>query len=327
MKKEKLKGKKAGRRYFSFFFFLPLAALLFPNCSINTLVANALTGEGTSTVFTGDADPELVGDALPFAIKMYEALLDSTPNHQGLILTTGSLYIMYANAFVQGPAEMLPLEDYAEKGAQLDRAKSLYLKGVAILERGISNKYPGMLGEWGPADHPAFTRGLAKMKKEDIPLFYWYAAGTLSAYALNAFDISLGLRVPQLTTMMKRAYELDEYFNTCALDEFFLLLYGALPDGMGGDIEQALVHYQKALEKSKGLSAGPYVSYAQTIAVKNQDYNAFKENLDTALSIDPEADPSNTLVNTINRRKAKYLLEKAPDLFLDFEYEDDYFNY
>jgi len=306
---------------------LLVAALFCSSCSINTLVANALTGEGTSTVFTGDTDSELVGDALPFAIKMYEALLDSTPNHQGLILTTGSLYVMYANAFVQGPAEMLPLEDYAEKGTQLDRAKALYLKGVAILERGILNKYPGMLGDWGPEDNPAFTQGLAKMKKEDISLFYWYAAGTLSAYALNAFDISLGLRVPQLTAMMKKAYELNEHFNVSALDEFFLLLYGALPEGMGGDPEQALVHYQKALAKSKGLSAGPYVAYAQTIAVKNQDYNAFKTNLDAALSIDPAADPSNTLINTITQRKARYLLDKAPDLFLELDYEDDYYGY
>ena len=307
--------------------FLPLTALICLSCSISTLVANALTGESTSTVFTGDTDPELVGDALPFAIKMYEALLDSAPKHQGLILTTGSLYIMYANAFVQGPAEMLPLEDYEEKSTRLERAKKLYLKGVGILERGINNKYPGMLGEWGPGDNPAFTQGVAKMKKEDIPLFYWYAGGTLSAYALNAFDISLGLRVPQLTAMMKKAYELDENYNSGTLDEFFLLLYGALPDGMGGDTEQALIHYQKALEKSKGLSAGPYVSYAQTIAVKDQDYKAFKENLDAALSIDAAADPSNTLVNTINQRKARYLLEKAPDLFLDFEFEDDYFGY
>jgi len=306
----------------------PLQILLLPcSCSLNKLVINkvsdVLAGGGTSTVFTGDNDPKLVGDALPFAIKMYEVLLDQNPNHQGLIETTGSLYVMYANAFVQGPAEMLEADQWDEKRIQLERAKNLYLRGTAILERGIKNKYPGMLDEWGPGEHPAFTRGLGNMKKEDISLFYWYAAGTLSAYALDAFDIGLGLRVPQLTEMMKKAYELDENYNTCALDEFFLLLYGALPDGMGGDTEQAIVHYKKALEKSKGLLAGPYVSYAQTIAVKNQDYETFKANLTAALAIDPAADPSNTMVNTINQSKARYLMEKAPDLFVDFDDWDE----
>jgi predicted anti-sigma-YlaC factor YlaD len=287
-------------------------------------VSNALTTEGSSTVFTGDPDFQLVGEALPFAIKLYETLLDANPNHQGLILTTGSLFVMYANAFIQGPAEMLPLEEYENKRIQLARAKETYLRGVAILERGVLLKYPGMLGVWGPDDNPAFTQGLAKMKKEDIPLFYWYAAGSLSAYALNAFDISLGLRVPQITSIMKRAYELDENYNSGALDEFFLLLYSSLPDGMGGDTEQALVHYQRALVKSKGLSAGPYVSYAQTIAVKNQDYAVFKANLEAALSIDPAAEPSNTLVNVIGQRKAVYLMKKAPDLFLEFDDWDTY---
>jgi tetratricopeptide (TPR) repeat protein len=309
---------------FSLMLVLPLLVLLLlGSCSLNKLVINkvsdALGGGGAGTVFTGDNDPELVGDALPFAIKMYESLLDQNPNHQGLIVTTGSLFVMYANAFVQGPAEMLPADQWEEKRILLERAKKLYLRGTALLQRGIGNKYPGMLDEWGPGDHPAFSRGLANMKKEDIPLFYWYAAGTLSAYALDAFDIGLGIRVPQLTSMMKKAYELDEYYNSSALDEFFLLLYGALPDGMGGDMEQALVHYQKALKKSGGLLAGPYVSYAQTIAVKNQDYDAFKANLTAALAINPAADFSNTLVNTINQRKARYLLEKAPDLFVDFD--------
>jgi len=307
---------------------------LLGSCSINKMVINkvsdALTGGGAGTVFTGDDDPRLVGDALPFAIKLYESLLDQNPDHQGLIVMTGSLFVMYANAFVQGPAEMMSVDQYEEKSLALDRAKKLYLRGVAILERGINNKYPGMLGEWGPEENPKFTQALSKMKKEDIPMFYWYAAGTLSAYALNAFDISLGLRVPRIISMMEKAYELDSNYNSGALDDFFLILYGALPDGMGGDPEKALVHYQRAVEKSGGRLAGPYVSYAQIIAVNNQNYEDFKANLEKALAVDPALDRNNTLVNTINQRKARYLLGKAPDLFVDLEnwdsmdYDEDY---
>jgi predicted anti-sigma-YlaC factor YlaD len=135
------------------------------------------------------------------------------------------------------------------------------------------------------------------------------------------------MRVPLLDAMMNRAYELDEDFSSGTLDEFFLLFYASLPEGMGGDPERALVHYKKALEKSQGLSAGPYVSYAQAVAVPAQDYASFKENLQAALAIDITAVPSNTLVNIINQRKARYLLEKAEDLFADFDeeaWEDNY---
>ena len=311
-------------------FMLPLLG----SCSLNKLVINkvsdALTGGGAGTVFTGDNDVRLVGDALPFAIKMYEALLDQNPNHEGLILMTGSLFIMYANAFVQGPAEMLPLSQYEEKRSELARARNLYLRGAGILERGINNKYPEILSGWGTEENPAFAKALSTMKKNDVPLFYWYAAGTLSAFALNVFDISLGLRVPNIIAIMERAYELDENFNTSALDELFLIIYGALPEGLGGDKEKAVIHYERALEKSGGQSAGPYVSYAQTIAVQNQDYESFKSNLEKALSIDPSKDSSNTLVNVIGQQKARYLLDKAPELFADLdiwdddEYDDEY---
>jgi predicted anti-sigma-YlaC factor YlaD len=303
---------------------------LFSSCSLNKLainkVSDALTGSGSNTVFLGDTDPQLVGDALPFAIKMYETLLDKNPDHPGLILTTGSLFVMYANAYVQGPAEMLPPESYTEKLAALERAKKLYLRGAAILERGIVNKYPGLLapfavdGETGNFDVSA---ELAKLKKEDVPLFYWYAAGNLSAYALNPFDLGLGMRTPLLGAIMERAYELDPDFNSGVLDDFFLLFYASLPEGMGGDREKAEIHYKRALEKSGGRSAGPYVSYAQAVAVPAQDYQSFKENLEAALAVDPEADPSNTLVNIISRRKAQYLLEKAGELFAEFGNADE----
>src|SRR6185369_6704634 len=50
-------------------------------CSIKTMavktVANTLSDTGD--VFTRDNDPELVRDAIPFALKTYESLLESVP--------------------------------------------------------------------------------------------------------------------------------------------------------------------------------------------------------------------------------------------------------
>ena len=57
-----------------------------------------LSSSSSGTVFTGDNDPELVGEALPFALKLQESILASIPNHDGLRLGTGRLYVMYAKA-------------------------------------------------------------------------------------------------------------------------------------------------------------------------------------------------------------------------------------
>ncbi|MCL2066061.1 MAG: TRAP transporter TatT component family protein [Treponema sp.] len=302
-----------------------IGCLFAPACSINKMainaVSNALTGDGSSDVFTGDSDPELVGDALPFAIKMYESLLSANPKHQGLMLTTGSLFIMYSNAFVQGPADMLPRSMYTEREQAKERAKKLYLRGVEILYRALELKYPGFTGSFQSGELP---EKLAKMKKADVPYLYWAAAGGLSAYSLNPFDLDLGIRISEFYALVSRAYELDPDFNSGALDDFLFLFYASVPQAMGGDKEKAEIHYHRALEKSNGKLAGPYVSYAQAVSIPAQDYDTFKELLETALSIDPDEVPQNRLVNVMAQRKAQYLLDNAILYFVDFDLDDDW---
>jgi predicted anti-sigma-YlaC factor YlaD len=303
-----------------------MVLVFFPTCSINKMairaVSNALTGEGSNTVFTGDPDPELVGDALPFAIKMYETLLSANPDHQGLILTTGSLFIMYANAFIQGPAEFLSVIEYEKRLAALERAKKFYLRGADILYGGLDKKYSGFSG--ASSLDGTLESYLARMKKADVPLLYWTAAGYLSAYSLDPFDLTLGRRVPDLMFLIDRAYVLDPDFNHGALDEFYILALSSLPESMGGDKSRVEFHFNRALEKSHGRLAGPYVSYAQSVAIPAQDYDTFKTYLEQALTLDVDADPSSRLMNIIAQRKAQSLLDSVSDYFVDFDNGDEW---
>jgi predicted anti-sigma-YlaC factor YlaD len=311
-------------RYVLGYWALFSVAFLGSACSINRLalnaVADALTGDGGSEVFTADSDPELVGDAVPFAIKMYESLLSQAPDHQGLILTTGSLFVMYANAFVQGPAEFLPPLQYEEREIAMKRAKSLYLRGADILQGGLEKKYPGM-GE-SSAESGTMASYLAKTKKADVPLLYWAAAGYLSAYSLDPFDFPLSRKVADALAYIDRAYVLDPDFNRGALDDFYVLALASLPDTMGGDPSRVETHFKRSLEKSGGLLAGPYVSYAQAVAVPAQDYATFRQCLETALALDTDKDPPNRLVNIISQRKARALLDNAENFFIVLDGEE-----
>ena len=293
-------------------------ALLAASCSVNQMainaVSNALTGTGSANVFTTDSDPELVGDALPFAIKLYETLLSQNPDHQGLLLTTGSLFIMYANAFVQTPAEMLdPIDYFYERYEGLDRAKALYLRGMDILYSALDKKYPGFSQASVSAD--TLQPFLRQCTINDIPLLYWTVAGGLSAYSIDVFDFTLGSRLNDWSAMMARAYELDPDYNNGAMDEFYIIFYAAIPENLGGDKEKAKFHFRLALEKSSGLSAGAYVSYARVISIPEQDYDGFRENLEKALSINVNEDTSNRLVNILAQRRARYMLDNAYNFF------------
>jgi len=300
--------------------------VIFPSCSINkmatNMVADMFAGEGSADVFTADSDPQLVGDALPFAIKLYETLLSQNPGHQGLMLTTGSLFVMYANAFVQGPAEMLSVYDWEVREISLNRAKQLYLRGYKILYDALDLRYPGF--SRASADDGSLRSILNRCKKEDVGLLYWAVAGGLSAYSIDLLDFELSSHLPEWREMIQRAYELDPGFNGAAIDEFFIILYASLPESMGGDSERAEYHYRKALERTNGNSAGAYVSYAQLVCVPAEDYDTFKDCLEKAIAIDPDKNPSSRLVNVINQKKARWLLDNAWTFFYFLPFPDEY---
>lgn len=294
-----------------------ISCLLLPSCAINrmamNMVANALTGDGNSDVFTGDPDPKLVGDAIPFAIKMYEILHSANPKHQDLAVMTGSLFIMYANAYVQGPAEMLTTSEWQAREEGMARAKQLYLRGYDILYDALENKFKGF--KQASVSNDTLQPMLRKCKKDDVALLYWAVAGGLSAYSLDIFDFELSARVPDWTAMIHRAYELDPNFGGYSLDEFFIIFYASLPEMLGGNLELAERHFRLALEKSRGNSVSAYVSYAQSVSIPAQDYDTFKDCLDKALAINVDDDVSTRLVNIVGQEKARWLLDNAWTFF------------
>ena len=72
--------------------------LILGGCSVQKLavdvVGDAMTGD--STAFTGDDDPELIKEALPFGLKTYESMLEVSPEHRGLLLASARGFTVYA---------------------------------------------------------------------------------------------------------------------------------------------------------------------------------------------------------------------------------------
>lgn len=291
--------------------------LLFVSCSINQLAVRAISdvmgGTGGGSVFTNDNDPDLVRDALPFGLKLYETLLEQDPEHLGLLLNTGSGFIMYANAFVHTPADMLPDSSYKKREEMLNRAKKLYLRGRDYLLRAIELKHPGFKDKMESKDMQA---ALADMSKEDVPFLYWAGAGWFAAISLNIFDMKLAVDIPKAVAIMEKAYTLDPDFGNGLLHEFFLLYYASLPADMGGDDEKARFHFQRAVELSEGKSASPYVALATSLSIKNQNKKEFVSLLEKALAIDPAADPDSKLMNIITQEKAQWYLDHIDDFFI-----------
>jgi predicted anti-sigma-YlaC factor YlaD len=314
---------------------LLIIPLLLGACSINKLAVNALadalSGDGPST-FTTETDPQLVGDALPFALKLYESLLEMTPEHQELLVSTGSAFVMYANAFVATPATMLPPSEFDKQESELRRAKALYLRGRNYVIRALDLRHPGFQAALG-GEAESLDAALQQTTEEDVPLLYWAAAGWVAAFSLDPFDLQLAFTVTKAGTMMERALELDDDYGMGTIHDFLIQYYAGLPESMGGDKETAEYHFERAVQISDGALAGPYMSYAEAIVIPSQiqDPDAhvrFTELMEQILEIDVDAHPENRLANILVQQKAEWYLENLDDVFLiddgewDFEGED-----
>src|SRR5258705_14017249 len=82
------------------------------------MVASTLASSGD--VFTRDDDLELVGQAIPFGLKLYESLLDSAPKNKDLLLATCSNFTQYGVAYLETEALVLGEAQHHDEVARLN---------------------------------------------------------------------------------------------------------------------------------------------------------------------------------------------------------------
>ncbi len=266
---------------------------------------------------TGENDPELVRDFFPTALKLYEILHLQNPEHEGLAIMTGQLYVMYANAFVQTPAEQLPGDRFDEQNEAYRRAENFYLRGSRFTLEALDGKHPAFSAAVFGQDEKAAAGALARCKKTDTAALYWTGAGALGAFSLDPLNTNLLSILPGSVAMLERASILDPGFNNGAIWEILMSFYAAAPDSLGGGRDKAMAAYEKALHYSRGTSPGTHIGYARSFCIPAQDGAGFDEAIEKALAIDPESQSDNRLVLTIARRQALWLKAHKADYILE----------
>ena len=282
-----------------------MSALLLGSCAVIGAASKV------QTVISSEEDPELVAAALPTLILASESLLAAEPKDQSSVVTTASLYVMYANAFIQGPASALPDARFEERQAANDRAGALYRRAFRLLSGALDRRSPGIVeaAVAGKAD-------LSRLRKSDVPLLYWSAASVLAGFGLNPLDFKSAHYLGVAPLFLARAAALDPGWNAGAIYGIYLSYYAGMPDYLGGDMAKAEGAYKKALAYSKGGSASLFVSYASSICVPKEDYEGFKASLEKALAVDPDAVPEGRLETILAQRNARRLLAEADKYFI-----------
>ena len=293
-------------------FTLFAAALALGGCSVNSFVAakagDALAAGGST--WSAEDDPELVREALPFALKTMESLAAEAPKHTGLRLALCRGYVGYAGGFLEPEAEAVESQSFERARALRLRAERLYLRALGYCRQALDLGFKGVGEELDTAPDAA----LARVGKQAVETLYWTGVAWGSAVSLGLDHPERIAQLPTVRAIFERALVLDEAWDRGSLHEA-MIVFDSMPAMMGGSAEVARRHFERSIELSQGLRASPYVTWARSSAVARQARREYRETLEKALAIDPDRFLPDRLLNLISQARARTLLARTDDFF------------
>lgn len=268
-------------------------------------------------VFTEEDDLDLVAQSLPLVLKVYEALHLQNPAHRGLSLAVGRLYIMYANAFVQTPAQYLPEDEFEAQNEAYSRARKLYLRGARYALSSLETAYPGFTREVFSGDEQRLHKVLSRCTRVDVGTLYWVGTGYVAAFALTPLGSALPDTVHAAVMMLERACDLWPSYQEGAVWNVLTKFYAAAPESFGGGMEKAHTAFEHLTRYCSAHDPDHHITYADALCIPLNNRAGFDEALDRALAIDPESVPHNKLLVILSQKRARWLKAHVQDFLLD----------
>ena len=291
--------------------FVCLLGLSSTSCSLVINKVGDALASGNS-VYATDDDPDLVWEAVPFGLKTIEGLLTKSPRNKNLLLAATSGFTQYAYGHLQQDADFIEATDLTAATALRTRARKLYLRALEYGLRGLEVDVPNFRAEL--RKDPKAAAG--KLEKAQVPLVYWTGNAWGAAISISKDDAELTADQSLVEALMRRALALDEEYERGSIHDFFIAWEGGRAS-VGGSLELARKHLERARELSKGTRVSPLVSFAETISVSMQNRKEFQSLLEEALVFDANKAPESRVANLIAQRRARWLLGRAAELFVE----------
>jgi tetratricopeptide (TPR) repeat protein len=243
-------------------------------------------------------DIVLATQAVPSYLLLLEGLLASNPDNQRLLIATAQTYTAYGT--------LIELEEPERARSLYQRAKECGLKALGQKKR---------IGPLLNAPYDEFTGILTHLETDDVPLAFWAASSWGSWISASTESMSALAELPKVIFLMEWVLQEDETFQFGAPHLFLGIYHAALPPALGGDPEQALSHFERAIEISQGQDLMAQVLMARYYARQIFDRELYETLLTQVLDLPARTVPELNLQNAAAKRQARRLLEEADDFF------------
>jgi hypothetical protein len=291
--------------------------LLVFSCSLSKLTTRKLTDtltQSSGVAFTNDDDPELIADALPFTIKLYESLIEKDSTNAALFLATSKLLCLYSQYFVAAPLDTIT--DPVQKKVIGKRAKKLFLRARDYALKSIDIQKPG--------SRKAFLTGnidstIESVSKSDSSALFWTSVAWFGAIGADKSDLSLAMGIKKPLTITRKLISMNPTFYQGMAYELLGIVSVNVPKSLGGSPDTAAYYFSKSIQLSDSSRASAFVLYATLVAAKGKNKDLYVSLLEKADNIPVDAYPQLRLQNSIYQQKARFLLKTVNDIFPEAE--------
>lgn len=220
--------------------------------------------------------------------------------------------VEYAYGIIMEKGDRLIDEDYNQSMLFYKKANKLFLDSKKLSIRILSHRYPNF-AKWMKNDLDI------NFNKEDVVDLYWLAAsmaGSIqSSRGSNPHEI---INIPIIKKLLETAIDLDPTWGDGALYSA-MMSYSAIRPDLNKEAVRDTVdfYFKKALDLSGGTDLSVFVAYAELIHKPRQEKNDFEKKLSHVTNLNVKQNNKHKLNNLIAIKRAKWLLSKKEDYFLE----------
>ena len=265
------------------------------------VAAMAYTAEDVLRAAARQPDPAIVRDGSPAYIMLVDGLIEAYPNNRELLTAGCQAYTVYASSFVED-------SDPGKAAVLYRKAKEYGFKALSV-KHNFQQALRGNLDE--------FVVFLREFDDEDVPALFWTSSAWAKWISLNLDSLEALADMPILEATMHRVIELDGGFYYGSPYLQMAVYLAAKPSIAGGNLAKAKEYFDEAFTLGADKLLFAKVLFARYYAVRRKDRVLFEKTLQQVVQAPIDEVPELTLSNTLAKEKARELLERADDYFIE----------
>ena len=291
----KIFSLKSSLRFVSHFFL----------CGILLFIVN-----GCTPVYLLSHHPQLSEKV--FELKVNQALrkAEKHPLNSTILLEAQKRLTQYGYTFQLEIGDRKIYEDYLASKQVYSEASKSFSNALVLGKNALRNRYPEI-------DHWLLNPEQIKLNFEikHTSNLYWTAASIGGLIKAGKGSPETIVLLPQVGLLLDTALKLDPSWGNGSIYTALISYTMSEFPVSNEKIKRVKYYFSEAVRLSDGKDASPYLAYAESVSVKNQDRDKFIQLLNKALAIPSIDDEEINLQNIIAGNRAKWLLSRTDELF------------